>query len=136
MINKDKKFTKTTIGATLVVASIFISGGLVHAASVDASSISKSLSKAGLGCKDLKATNAKILYSGKRWTCTIQGMKTNLESYSTVNLQKAGRYLCDSGFDISTVTDGKTWVIVSGSANIDKSIANALKFSVKKTCKY
>jgi hypothetical protein len=136
MTNKINRFTKTTILTTVVVASLVVPGAAVYAASPDASSVAKSLSKAGLGCKDLKATNAKILYGGKRWTCTIKGVKTNLESYSSSNLKKVGKYMCDSGFDISTVTDGKSWVIASGNAAVDKSIAKALKFSVKKTCKY
>ena len=136
MTNNMKRITKTTILATVCAATLLLPGGAVYASSPNASSVAKSLSKAGLGCKDLKATNAKILYGGKRWTCTIKGVKTNLESYSSSNLKKVGKYMCDSGFDISTVTDGKSWVIASGNASLDKSIAKALKFSVKKTCKY
>jgi hypothetical protein len=136
MSQKTHAFTKTAILAALVAASCLLPGATVQAASPDATTLSKALSKAGLGCKDLKATNAKILYGGKRWTCTIKGVKTNLESYTSSNLKKVGKYMCDSGFDISTVTDGKSWVIASGNASLDKSIAKALKFSVKKTCKY
>lgn len=136
MSNHTLKFTKTTLLAAVVAASVLLPGGAVQAANPDATTLAKSISKAGLGCKDLKATNAKILFGGKRWTCTIKGVKTNLESYTASNLKKVGKYMCDSGFDMSTVTDGKSWIISSGNAGIDKSIAQALKFSVKKTCKY
>ena len=105
------------------------------AAPETAVTLAAKLSKAGLGCKDLKATSAKILYGGKRWTCTIKGIKTNVEFYTAANLKKAGAYLCSSGVDLPLVTDGKSWTIYTGDSAVDSAVAKALKGSIKKACK-
>ncbi len=133
--------TKTnlmTLGAVsglligLVLGTAQIAGATGPATAV---TLSAKLSKAGLGCKDLKATKDKVLYSGKRWTCTVKGLQTNIEFYTSSNLKKAGKYLCDSGVDYPLVTDGKSWTISTGDFSVDKAVAKALGVKIIKACR-
>jgi hypothetical protein len=135
-MRNNTKFVTYMIGGTLVLTTVLLSANLASASSPTAASLAQTLSKAGLGCNDLKASTAVVLYGGKRWTCKVKGVKTNLELYTAANMKKAGQYLCKSGFDMATVTNSQGWVITSGNASIDSALAKALTFSIKKTCKY
>lgn len=134
---RNKKFVSIGLISGLLMVTLLSSASAASAAPGEtASTLSTKLAKAGLGCKDLKASKEKILYSGKRWTCTVKGLPTNIEFYSTANLKKAGKYLCDAGVDYPLVTDGKTWTVTTGNSAVDASVAKALKVSIKKACKF
>lgn len=99
------------------------------------SQIAAKIKKAGLGCKDAKLTGDKILYSGQRLTCTVNGEKLNIESYSPKNFKLATKYVCDMGFPMSAVSDGKTWLIGADTDATSAAIAKALKLKVINLCK-
>lgn len=92
------------------------------------------IKKAGIGCTDAKVTKDKILYSGKRLTCTVNGEKLNIESYTAKNFKAANKYVCDMGITIPTVSDGKTWMIAFEADETGQAIATALKAKIMSFC--
>ncbi|MCX6444586.1 MAG: hypothetical protein NTY85_03520 [Actinobacteria bacterium] len=92
------------------------------------------IKKAGIGCNDAKVTKDKILYSGKRVTCTVNGEKLNIESYTAKNFKAANKYVCDMGITIPTVSDGKTWMISFDTDETGQAIATALKAKIMTFC--
>ena len=77
------RLTKKILATTAMCLSLALSSEFAvlpaSGATLSAATIAQKISKAGLGCKDLKSIKVKILYGGKRWTCTVKGKKTNLE---------------------------------------------------------
>ena len=92
------------------------------------------IKKAGIGCNDAKVTKDKILYSGKRLTCTVNGKKLNIESYTSKNFKKANKYVCDMGITMPSVANGNTWMISYDSDETGQAIATALKAKIMSFC--
>lgn len=124
------------LASGLLVGSSLLTVQTAGAATETASTIAVKIARAGLGCEDLKATSDKILYSGKRWTCTVKGLRTNIEFYTTANLKKAGKYLCSAGIDYPLVTDARFWTVTTGDSDVDIAVAKALGVKIKKACKF
>lgn len=97
--------------------------------------LAKKIQKSGVGCNDIKVTKDKILYAGQRATCTVNGERVNIESYTAKNFKKAVKYLCDSGISFSAVSNSKTWIISANSDETNQAIALSLKAKMVSFCK-
>jgi len=96
--------------------------------------LAQKIQKSGLGCKDAKVSKAKILYSGKRISCTVNGEQVNIESYTPKNFKLATKYICDSGFSYTAVSDSKTWIVSADSRATNQKIAKVLKSRIVNFC--
>lgn len=119
----------------IVGFALLLTGFPLQAQAADSiTQIAAKIQKAGLGCKDAKVTGDKILYSGKRLTCTVRGEKLDIESYTRKNFKLANKYVCKMGFLAPAVSDGQTWMISFDMDSTGLAIAKALKSRVLKLC--
>ena len=117
---------------TLSIALSFLSVP-AHSSGI-ASQLATNIQKSGIGCNDIKVGKDKVLFGGKRVICTVNGERVNIESYTSKNFKKMVKYLCESGFSVSAVSNSKTWIVSADSDETNQAIAKALKAKVVKFC--
>lgn len=120
---------------SLVIVILLVFSIAPAHSSGETTQLAKKIQKSGVGCNDIKVTKDKILYAGQRVTCTVNGERVNIESYTAKNFKKMVKYLCDSGFSVSAVSNSKTWIISADTDKTNQVIASSLKAKVVSFCK-